>query len=81
MKTEKIALVTGGNKGIGFEITRQLASSGFQVFLAARDSEALPPSADRQRGEEACSKLQKDGLKVEFLPLNVADENSIAQLA
>jgi NAD(P)-dependent dehydrogenase (short-subunit alcohol dehydrogenase family) len=72
MKTEKIALVTGGNKGIGFEITRQLGSSGFQVFLTARDS---------QRGEEACSKLQKDGLKVEFLQLDVADENSIAQLA
>lgn len=71
MKAEKIALVTGGNKGIGFEITRQLASSGFQVFLTARDS---------QRGEEACSKLQKDGLNVEFLQLDVADENSIAQL-
>jgi NAD(P)-dependent dehydrogenase (short-subunit alcohol dehydrogenase family) len=72
MKTEKIALVTGGNKGIGFEITRQLASSGFQVFLTARHS---------QRGEEACSKLQTDGLNVEFLQLDVADENSIAQLA
>jgi short-subunit dehydrogenase len=62
MKTEKIALVTGANKGIGFEITRQLASSGFQVFLTARHS---------QRGEEACSKLQTDGLNVEFLQLRI----------
>ncbi len=72
MKTEKIALVTGANKGIGFEIIQQLASSGFQVFLTARD---------RQRGEEACRNLQRDGFSVEFLQLDVTDEDSIAQLA
>lgn len=72
MKTEKIALVTGANKGIGFEIIQQLASAGFQVFLTARD---------RQRGEEACRNLQRDGFSVEFLQLDVTDEDSIAQLA
>lgn len=71
MKTKKIALVTGANKGIGLEITQQLALAGFQVFLTARD---------RQRGEEACSKLQRDGLSVEFLQLDVASSNSIEQL-
>lgn len=72
MKTEKIALVTGANKGIGFEIVRQLAHSKFRVFLTARD---------RQRGEAAGSTLQQQGLRVEFLQLDVADEISIAQLA
>ena len=72
MTTEKIALVTGANKGIGFEIVRQLAKAGFRVFLTARD---------RQRGEEATKKLQQDGFNVAFLQLDVADETSIDQLA
>lgn len=72
MTTEKIALVTGANKGIGLEIVRQLANAGFRVFLTARD---------RQRGEEASQKLQQDGLNVEFLQLDITDETSIEQLA
>ena len=72
MTTEKIALVTGANKGIGLEIVRQLAKAGFRVFLTARD---------RQRGEEASKTLQQDSLSVEFLQLDVADETSIDKLA
>jgi len=37
MSTDKIALVTGANKGIGYEIARQLADRGFTVIAAARD--------------------------------------------
>lgn len=72
MTTEKIALVTGANKGIGLEIVQQLAQAGFRVFLTARD---------RQRGEEASQKLQQDGLSVEFLQLDVTDSTSIDRLA
>ena len=72
MTTEKIALVTGANKGIGLEIVQQLAKAGFRVLLTARD---------RQRGEEASRKLQQDGLRVEFLQLDVTDETSIDRLA
>ncbi|HEY9600049.1 MAG TPA: SDR family oxidoreductase [Allocoleopsis sp.] len=72
MTTEKTALVTGANKGIGLEIVRQLARAGFRVFLTARS---------RQRGEETVHKLQEDGLNVEFLQLDVTDETSIEQLA
>jgi NAD(P)-dependent dehydrogenase (short-subunit alcohol dehydrogenase family) len=72
MTIEKIALVTGANKGIGLEIVRQLAKAGFRVFLTARD---------RQRGEEASKTLQQDGMSVEFLQLDVADETSIDKLA
>lgn len=72
MTTEKIALVTGANKGIGLEIVQQLAKAGFRVLLTARD---------RQRGEETSRKLQQDGLRVEFLQLDVTDETSIDRLA
>ena len=72
MTTEKIALVTGANKGIGLEIVQQLAEAGFRVLLTARD---------RQRGEEVSRKLQQDGLRVEFLQLDVTDETSIDRLA
>lgn len=72
MATEKTALVTGANKGIGLEITKQLAQAGFKVFLTARNSE---------RGEAACRQLQQQQLQVEFLPLDVSRQASIDQLA
>jgi NAD(P)-dependent dehydrogenase (short-subunit alcohol dehydrogenase family) len=68
MKTPKTALITGANRGIGFEVARQLAEKAFHVFLAARHREA---------GEKAVAALQKDGVKVCFVALDVGDPNSI----
>jgi NAD(P)-dependent dehydrogenase (short-subunit alcohol dehydrogenase family) len=65
-------LVTGANKGIGLEICRQLARSGHRVILSARSA---------QRGESAVKDLARDGLKVEFLLLDTADEGSILRAA
>jgi NAD(P)-dependent dehydrogenase (short-subunit alcohol dehydrogenase family) len=66
----KIALITGANKGIGFETARQLArSGGVHVLLAARD---------RAKGVEAALKLQGEGLDVEALTLDVTAAASIA---
>ena len=45
---QRIALVTGANKGIGFEVARQLARKGFHIFLGARNEKA---------GEAAVQKL------------------------
>jgi NAD(P)-dependent dehydrogenase (short-subunit alcohol dehydrogenase family) len=65
-------LVTGANKGIGLEICRQLSRLGHHVILSARSGE---------RGEKAVGLLAKEGLKVEFLLLDTADEGSILKAA
>ena len=39
---QRVAVVTGGNRGIGLEICRQLADLGYQVVLAARDAGRAP---------------------------------------
>ena len=69
----KIALITGANKGIGFETARQLAQSGgVQVILAARDT---------QKGLAAAQTLKGEGFDVEALTLDVTDPASIAAAA
>ncbi len=65
-------LVTGGNKGIGLEICRQLARLGHHIILSARSE---------KRGREAVATLAKENLKVEFLLLDTADEASIQAAA
>src|SRR5476651_2136976 len=65
-------LVTGANKGIGLEICRQLARLGHRVILSARSAE---------RGEGAVAVLAGEGLKVDFLLLDTADEASILRAA
>jgi NAD(P)-dependent dehydrogenase (short-subunit alcohol dehydrogenase family) len=64
-------LVTGANRGIGFEICRQLAERGAQVVLTARKPEA---------GQAALSKLASQKLLARFHPLNVTDSASITAL-
>ncbi len=68
----KIALVTGANRGIGLEITRQLAGKGIRVLLSGRDHAAV---------EEAAANLRGTGLDVEGLQLDVTDSQSIAAAA
>ena len=65
---KEIVLVTGANKGIGFEIVRVLAKSGMHVILGARNPE---------RGRKAQSDLKSEGLEVDLLELDLADSRSI----
>lgn len=60
--SKKIALVTGANKGIGFEITRRLAKAGLTVFLGARNIGL---------GEEAAAKLRTENLDVRHVELDL----------
>lgn len=71
-ESKKIAVVTGANRGIGFEVCRQLAEKGLKVVLTARDA---------TKGKKAAGELQKVDLDVVFHQLNVADEGSIQVLA
>ncbi|KAK9103349.1 hypothetical protein Sjap_020603 [Stephania japonica] len=69
----RYAVVTGGNKGIGFEICRQLASRGIMVILAARDE---------TRGVEAVANLKSLGVSnVVFHQLDTRDPTSVASFA
>lgn len=68
----KIALVTGANKGIGFEIARQLAQADVTVLMGARD---------KGRGQAAADKLAEAGLAVEAIVIDVNDEKTIAAAA
>ncbi len=72
MLGQKIAVVTGGNKGIGFGICRALAKQGVQTILTARDI---------SRGEIAKEQLQKEALEIISHPLDVTDRRSIDSLA
>jgi NAD(P)-dependent dehydrogenase (short-subunit alcohol dehydrogenase family) len=68
---EPVVVVTGGNRGIGFEICRQLAARGARVVLTARNAEA---------GAAAVKKLAAQKLAVTFHPLDVTDAKSVAAL-
>jgi NAD(P)-dependent dehydrogenase (short-subunit alcohol dehydrogenase family) len=70
MSEQRIALVTGGNRGIGLEICRQLAKAGIRVLLGSRDA---------AKGVAAEKEMLAVGLGVEARELDVADDESIKQ--
>lgn len=68
---KKIAIVTGANKGIGFEISRQLCFKDFKVYMASRNASRILQSSGLLRGE---------GHDVETVELDVTDQLSIDAL-
>jgi NAD(P)-dependent dehydrogenase (short-subunit alcohol dehydrogenase family) len=68
-KRTKVALVTGGNRGLGFEICRGLAKAGCSVILAGRDE---------LRVNSAVKKLSRSRLDVVGLTLDVTEPTSVA---
>jgi len=65
---KKVALVTGANKGIGFEISRQLAGKDITVVMGSRSE---------TKGRPACDRLTEQGQDMHFQLLDVTDPGSI----
>jgi NAD(P)-dependent dehydrogenase (short-subunit alcohol dehydrogenase family) len=72
MDSSRIALVTGGNKGIGFEVSRRLGMAGMTVLLGARNA-AL--------GQAAADKLKAENLDVRFVELDLVRPATIEAAA
>lgn len=71
MPEPKVVFVTGGNRGIGFEICRQLAGRGWKVLLTARSAE---------KGLAASAKLRSEGGDVHFYQLDVTSPEAIERV-
>lgn len=69
---KKVALITGANKGIGFEVARQIAQAGWIVLAAARNP---------QLGTEAAARLQAEGLDVHFIQIDLDAPETAAAAA
>jgi len=67
----KVAIVTGGNQGIGLAISRALAQAGAAVIIANRRA---------AEGKKAAEALKKEGLKVTAIPTDVSDESSVTAM-
>ena len=80
-KGKRIALVTGANKGIGFEVARQLARKGFRVFLCARNREAGRAAAERLRQESEKERNNEGHDVIAVLQIEVADAESVQRAA
>jgi NAD(P)-dependent dehydrogenase (short-subunit alcohol dehydrogenase family) len=72
MSTTKTALVTGANKGIGYQIAAGLGALGYSVGIGARD---------RTRRDEAVAGLLEAGVDAFGVPLDVTDDHSVAAAA
>ncbi|HXB67889.1 MAG TPA: SDR family oxidoreductase [Candidatus Acidoferrales bacterium] len=66
--SKRIALITGANKGIGFEIARQIGQTGVTVLVGARNKAA---------GDKAATTLSAEGIDARFVAIDVADYASI----
>ncbi len=72
MKANKIALITGAGRGIGFETARQLGKQNVTVIIGARDEE---------RGREAAHKLIAEDIDAHAVVLDVTDEATVNKAA
>ncbi len=69
---KKVALITGANKGIGFEVARQIGRAGWTVLVGARKEDL---------GRQAAAKLQAEGLDVHFILIDLNDQQTASSAA
>lgn len=67
-KDKTVALITGANKGIGFEIARQLGKKGFHIIVSGRKEDKI---------NMAAANLEKQGISAEPLLMDISDRESI----
>lgn len=72
MSQKQVALVTGANRGIGLEVSSELAKRGIHVIMGSRD---------QKKGEAAVQKIKKQYDNVEWISLDVSEPSSIEQAA
>ncbi|USD35024.1 MULTISPECIES: SDR family oxidoreductase [Vibrio] len=72
MSDSQISLITGANKGIGFEIAKQLGNAGHKVLLAGRNVPAI---------KQAVADLKEQGIDAYCLPMDITNHESIEQAA
>lgn len=68
MSHNKTVLITGANKGIGYETARQLGSQGYTILVGARD---------QSRGETATEQLKEQGIQAHLIVLDVTKRSTI----
>jgi NAD(P)-dependent dehydrogenase (short-subunit alcohol dehydrogenase family) len=66
-----VAVVTGANRGIGYEVVRQLMGRGFEVVLGSRDP---------TKGQDAAQSLRRAEDRVRAVQLDVGDETSVSAM-
>ena len=71
MSDNRVVIVTGGAKGIGYACVRRFFKDGYDVIIADMDKEA---------GKEAADKLDADGTRVLYVPTDVSDKLSVHNL-
>lgn len=71
-RTTRVALITGANKGIGYEIARQLGRQNITVLVGSRDAE---------RGEAAVARLRDEQLDAHLVLIDVTDPSSVQRAA
>ena len=69
---KRVALITGANKGIGFEVARQVGKAGCTVLVGARNVEL---------GREAAAKLKAEGVDARFIAIDVVKHETIERAA
>jgi Dehydrogenases with different specificities (related to short-chain alcohol dehydrogenases) len=82
-RRQRVALVTGANKGIGFEVARQLLREGFKVFLGARDEKAGLAAADKlnKEAEKDSDLVTRHRSLVTFLKIDISEPDNIRAAA